>query len=593
MSSVRNAKRGSGPVKGLLRKLMPFAVSILLFSIFVNLLRLTVPLYMLQVIDRVMSSESTETLVSISIIAVMALIASAILSHVSAQVQMTAGAWLEESLFGKVAKTTLDRGGTNTKEPAERLARELSKLRQFFSSPTLMTLLEVPWSVFFVAILFWLHFYLGAVASVAICVLFAVSIVGELLAQPHMRGGQSEKEQGIKSLAVAAEASDALRAMGATDRLVANLNKSNTSGSETLAKGMRWTILVQQVTKFLRTCAQISILGVGALLVLQQEITTGTMIAGSILLGLILSPVDKAVSSFRSIRSARDSIDILDSRLAQSNDTEKFDIGASGEGVSVSLRQAMFMPQGSRKPVMRPLSVEFQPGTCIGILGPVGAGKSTLCRMLVGAISPTSGSVRINDVETAQLIGSGFGSRVGYLPQDEPLFPGSIEENISRFDDVSRTEVKLAVTEAARAAGVNETILGLKNQYETRIGATGIAHLSYGQMQQIRIARTFYGDPSLIVMDEPAVSLDKSSEECLADAVAKAKKRGATIFLVSQRQNLLSMCDTLLYLRDGTLVTVGAREQVLKQIAEGNLSPGPRRIADYKGDRQPSKGASS
>ncbi len=586
MSNGLKKKEKSGIVATIFKKLVPFAIPILAFSVFTNLLRLTVPLYMLQVIDRVMSSESVETLVSISIVAFIALLASALLANAISQTQMTIGAWLDETLFSRVASASMKPRIHNNQYLSSRMMRELGQLRQFFASPTIMCLLEVPWSILFIAILFWLHFYLGAVATVAFGALLFTSIIGELLTQKRVADGQREKEKGMAALAAAAESSEAVATMGISGRLIDRLNTNNLNASSKLIGGMRWTIQVQQLNKFLRTCAQIAILGVGALLVLQAEVTMGTMIAGSILLGLALSPVDKAIGSFRSIRGALDSVAFLDTQLSLSNERGITTTFTLEGGCSLSLRQAMFMPPGARRPVLRPLSLEIPAGRSVGIIGPVGSGKSTLCRMLVGAIPPTSGSVRVNDVEISRVVGESFGAHVGYLPQNEPPLPATIEENISRFATGEDVETKRAVVEAARLAGVNEAIMNLHQKYETRIGAGGFEALSSGQIQQVLIARTFYNNPSLIVMDEPATSLDKTSEEYLADAISKAKKRGATIFFVTQRQSLLNKCDTLIYLRDGNLVTVGAREQVLREIAKGDISPGPRKIAENEAKRR-------
>lgn len=570
----------AGKVSKMLKMALPYAFPILLFSVLVNLLRLTVPLYMLQVIDRVVSSESIETLVSISMVAFGALAASALLSNSSAQIQAQLGAWLDETLFGSVVLETLE-----SDTPIEPLksggpVRELGQLRQFFSSPTISSLLEVPWSFVFIAILFYLHPYLGILACIAFFVLLSISILGEHITQSRIREGQQEKEASIQALVAAVQSSEAVKAMGMQARITRVLNRRNLEASAKLASASRGTTLVQNLTRFLRTLAQITVLGMGAYLVLENEATIGTMIAGSILLSLALSPVDKAVGSFKSLRIASRSVDLLNNQLSGATKPEDTATLPLDSGISISLRQAMYMPPSLRRPVLRPLSLEIAAGECIGVIGPVASGKTTLCRMLVGAIAPSNGSLRANDIEITRLTGEEFGRHVGYLGQGELPLYGTISDNISRFEPGDAVETEGAIAAAARLAGVSEAILGLPRRFRTIIGRSGVDELSPGQVQQILIARTFYKDPSFLVMDEPTSYLDKAAEAALIGAIEAAKKRKATIVLVTQRTNLLSKCDRLLYLHDGNLVTVGNREQILREISQGVVAPGPRRIGE-------------
>ncbi|NDR57032.1 type I secretion system permease/ATPase [Aliiruegeria sabulilitoris] len=562
----------------MMTKVWPLALPVVLFSILINLLRLTVPLYMLQVIDRVMSSESEETLVSISIVAFAALATSMFLSTAIALMQNNIGAWLDEKLYRNVVKNTLGPTGPTDARSAGGPVRELGQLRQFFSSPTISTVLEVPWSFVFIAILYYLHPTIGMVATVAAIILLTISIIGESSSQSRTREGQREKEMAVAALETAVQSSDAVRAMGMTDRIADKLHRQNVETSGKIAKALRGTTIVQNGTRFLRTLAQITILGTGAYLVLQNEVTMGTMIAGSILLGLALSPVDKAVGSLKALTGMKRSVEMLNNQLAvELTPADAASLPLKG-GISISVRQAMFMPQGQRRPVLRPVTLEIAEGECIGIIGPVAAGKSTLCRLLAGATAPSSGSVRANDVELVRLSGEAFGQRVGYLAQAEEPLVGTIAENISRFESSSSADTEAAIAAAAKLAGISEAILALPQRFSTTIGRGGDAVLSRGQIQQILIARTFYKDPSYIVMDEPGAYLDKTAEAALIAALDAARERRSTMVLVTQRSNLLNKCDRLIYLREGSLVTVGDREKVLHELSQGNVNPGPRRI---------------
>ncbi len=570
----------------MMRPALPLLGAVAGTSIFVNLLRLTIPLYMIQVIDRVLSSESRETLVFITLIAGAALLTHALLSGATQILQARIGAWLDERLFPRLAAARLTPGPGPRQGQANGL-REAGRLRQFFTSPTLSTLLETPWTVVFVGILFLLHPTIGSVALVAALVLLSLAVADAILVQGRRRNAEEQKNAAAMAVAGAAAGGETLRAMGMTERMARRLVVQNLHASGVLDRATQRGVALQSATRFLRMLAQVAVLGTGGYLVLQGEITTGTMIAGSILLGLALSPIDKAVNAISVVRDVIRSAGAVDADLSRAPEgAGKATLTREG-GVTLTLRQAMAMPQGARRPILRPVTLDVVPGQMLGVIGPVAAGKTTLARMIVGGLRPTNGSVLVNAVDAHRAFGPELGAMVGYVPQQAVLFDGTIGQNIARFDDAGEpVEVARRAAEAAVLAGVHEAILALPQRYDTVLERGQSPQLSRGQLQQVALARAFYGAPLLLVLDEPATGLDKAGEAALSAALKGLRDGGATIVVVSQRPALVQACDLLLHLRDGNVVDLGPPDRVISRLGEGDVQGRPRRLPEGGGARR-------
>jgi len=313
-------------------------------------------------------------------------------------------------------------------------------------------------------------------------------------------------------------------------------------------------------SKFLRLSVQIAMLGTGAYLVVQQAITGGVMIAGSIILSRALQPVEQAIGTWKTLISARAAYDRLKSFFAAAPVRET-DIALPPPAGHLSVERVVFVPPGGNKPALKGITFSLSPGEILGVVGPSAAGKSTLARLVVGAWKPYSGVVRLDGADVYAWERVDFGRHVGYLPQDVELFEGTIAENIARLEDADSE----AVVAAAKRAGVHELILQLPNGYSTAIGERGTT-LSGGQRQRIALARALFGDPRLIVLDEPNASLDSDGEQALLEAMVGAREHGAVVMFISHRPNLVSCADKMLLLRDGVAELFGPRDQVLPRL---------------------------
>jgi ABC-type protease/lipase transport system fused ATPase/permease subunit len=321
--------------------------------------------------------------------------------------------------------------------------------------------------------------------------------------------------------------------------------------------------------------AQILMLAAGAYLVLDGEATTGLMIAGSILLNLALSPIDQAVATWRGVVSLRDAQGRLRLQLAVSDErTRRGRAALSEPRGELSVERAMHIPQGRSRPVIKPVSFGLAAGQMLGIIGPAAAGKSVLARMLVGLVPPQAGTVQLDGVDLHEWLAAGLGRHIGYLPQSPAFFAGTIADNIARLD-VDTPERNAAVRQAAEAVQAHGFILNLPQGYETDLDSV-VPFLSQSELQKLALARAFYGMPRLVVLDEPAASLDRSGEAALVEVLAAFKERGSTLVVVSQRPALMRMCDKLILLRDGVMQAFGEPEKVLKQLRDAEEDAGKR-----------------
>lgn len=563
-----------------------------IYSIFINLLRLTIPLFMMQVIDRVLSSQSEETLLYITLIAVTALLVSGILIAITKLMQIRMGSWFERRLQGSLMKAVVI-GKLTDQSLGISAIRDLTQLKQVFSGQALSTIFEMPWTPIFLAIIWVLHPWLGAVATGFTLTLTLIAVLDDYLTRTRQQEGQREQSQVTKGFEKLLGNADTVHAMGMTSGLVDAYRKISTRAAELLDSASERSGVLNGVTRFLRSCAQVAILGMGAYLSLEGDITAGLMIAASIMQNLALSPIDKAAGSIRAVKSGRQAFQRLNQQLASVDYSDTQINFGQGAPIALALRQAMYMPQGAGRPVLRPLYFDVAPGEMLGILGPAAAGKTMLCRLLVGVIAPTNGSVTVNDLEISKIMGEEFGAMVGYLPQDPAPLDGTIADNISRFYNYDGTEHEAeaedglrmaAVVEAAKKAGIHDTIVSLPKRYETLLDDAS-RPLSRSQMQRIFLARAFYGNPRLLVLDEPATFLDKAGEQALATALNEFRDAGATVVVVSQRPQIINSCDKLLLLREGTIVEYGEPERVLNFLANSGQNRQPQVIEGGSGRR--------
>ncbi|WP_298724643.1 type I secretion system permease/ATPase [uncultured Ferrovibrio sp.] len=533
---------------------MAFIVAIL-FSLAINLLVLTSPIYMMQVFDRVVTSGSLDTLAWLTLLAALAYLTYGALETVRSNLLSRLGAWVDRALSERLIVAGLNAGLAGQPTGSQPL-RDVAQLRAFLSGPAMAPLFDAPWAPVFLAVLWFMHPWLGAFATATAIVLLGVMAAGEALTRHHVSKGEGHQMQAYTAADATIRQGELVQAMGLLPALLGRWRTTHETALQAQQNATDRVLRLHGLTKAIRLFVQTAILGLGAWLVVKGELTSGGMIAGSILLGRALAPVDQLLGSWKQFISVREAwhrvIALLERFPAKA---ESMPLPAPKGALSVE--GVTYLPPNGDKPVLRHVSFELEPGQSLGVIGPSAAGKSTLCRLLVGALSPNAGHVRLDHADINDWDRTQIGPHIGYLPQDVTLFAGTVAENIARM---SKGDPALIVA-AARQANIHEMILRLPQGYETRIDSTGV-QLSGGQRQRIGLARALYGNPKLLVLDEPNSSLDAEGEAALLAALATARQKGCTTIIVSHRPSMLEHSDLLLFLRDGMAQAFGPIDDI-------------------------------
>ena len=551
------------------------------FSFFINLLILTSPIYMMQTYDRVLASGKIETLVMITIIAGVAVLVLGMLEMVRNRLLARIGQWLERRLAPELIGASM-RGAIIGVAANAQALRDLAQVRAFLGGPGCTTVFDVPWTPIFLAVIWLMHPILGMVGLGSAVVLLALALINEHGSRAPLRQAGQMAIISVQQADQAIRNADAFHAMGMLPGFLAGwMGRNDRSLELQLAAADRNAVLVG-LSKFVRIFVQMLILAAGAYLVIQSELSSGGMIAASILLGRALAPVEQTIGAWKGMVTARDSYERL-KRLLERLPPPAMPMPLPAPKGRLSCEQVVYVPRGRDKPVLNGVTFALEPGEALGIIGPSAAGKSTLCKILVGSWQPTRGAVRLDGADLFAWPAEQLGPHVGYLPQDVELFGGTVKDNIARLAADPDPE---QVVEAAMTAGVHEIILRLPNGYETEIGERG-SHLSGGQRQRIGLARTLYGKPRLIVLDEPNASLDTEGEESLMKAMALAKAWGGTVIIVAHQPRVLKPVDKLLLLRDGRSEMFGPRDEVLAKLMPARPADARPRIVASAPDAPP------
>ena len=538
-----------------------------LFSVAINLLLLTGPLYMMQVFDRVLASRSVDTLVYLTMVALFALAVLAAFDLARGRLLLSLGEWVEARLAPAVFDRMLAGALDGRSDGAEAL-RELASLRALLGSSSIAVLFDAPWAPVFIAATWLLHPVLGAISLGAAILLFAVALTNEWATRGHLREATAGNAAAGITAAAAARGVEAVDAMGMGDALLRRWFTVNAAALRSSRRAGSSATSLASLSKFVRLAVQVVLLAAGAWLVVDHALTGGAMMAASIMMSRALAPVEQAIGIWRQICGARLSYGRLESLFAQPGRPRPSTPLPSPAGL-LAVETMSWTPAGSDRPVLRDLDFTMAGGEALAIVGPSGAGKSSLARLLVGLRRPDGGSVRLDGAEIADRPRDEIGLHIGYLPQDVALLPGTIAENIARMSQPLDAD---AVIAAAMTAGVHEMILRLPRGYDTLVGERD-AVLSGGQRQRIALARALYGAPRLLVLDEPNANLDSEGEQALGVAVRQAKSRGATVVLISHRPSLIAHADRILFLREGRIEMLGPRAQVLDR-----LRPRPEQV---------------
>jgi len=556
-------------VQFVVRSCLRALVWLLLFSLGINLLILASPIYMMQVFDRVLASGRFETLILLTVIAGIAVFVMGIVETARGRFLIRVGNWLDHRLSGHVIASALTARLAGHAGSAQPL-RDLATLRSTMASPSVNAVIDTPWVPAFIVIIWLMHPLLGLIALGAAIALFAVALVNELVSRNALRRAGQFSIAATQSVESALRNAEVIQALGMLPALLGRYGDTNAKALTSQRQaGDRGAAMVG-LSKSLRLFVQIVILGSGAWLVLQGQLTSGGMIAASILLGRALAPVEQSIGAWRQLVGARDAWQRLTRLLAE--------VPPQAKGMSLPVpqgelacQQMTFVPAGNGNPILRDITFDLAAGEVLGIIGPTAAGKSSLCKVMTGAWKPTRGHARLDGADISSWHADELGAHLGYLPQDVELFAGTVSENIARL---AQEPDAAAVVAAAKTAGVHDIILSLPKGYDTEVGEAGFL-LSGGERQRVGLARAFYGRPKLIVLDEPNASLDSAGEEALVEAILAAKEWESTVLLVTHQPSILLSVDKLMVLQEGRIQAFGPRDEILNKLRQ---APAPAQI---------------
>ena len=535
-------------------------ISVLVFSAAVNLLMLAGPLYMLQIYDRVLASRSVPTLLALSVMLVMAYGFQGALDFIRSRITGRAALAVDYHLDTSVHNAVVALGlQCRLAGDAQAPLRDLDQIRGFLTSNGVTAIVDLPWVPVFLALCFAIHVWLGLVALAGGAILFALALLTERASREPAR--VMGRQAGQRSALIEADRRNAetIAAMDMTGALAARWSRSNADYLAGLSRSSDVVGSLGGLSRVTRMTLQSAMLGVGAYLVIRQEVSAGAMIAASIMMARALAPVETVIANWRGCIAACDSFYRLSDtlgRLAEREATTEL----PPPSMTVEARHLSLAPVGAQSLIVRDVSFRLSAGEALGIIGPSGAGKSSLLRGLVGVWKPVTGEVLFDGAALHQWSRTSLAGRIGFLGQSVELFDGTVAANIARM----AVEVdSAAVLGAAKAAGAHDMILGLPDGYDTQIGDAG-DRLSAGQRQRIALARALYGDPFLIVLDEPNSNLDAEGDAALQAAIAGAKARGAIIVIIAPRPSALAACDKVLVLANGAQQACGPRDEVAR-----------------------------
>lgn len=532
----------------------------MLFSMFINILQLTFSIYMLQVYDRVLTSCNVSTLVVITLAAVVALATLAVLEWIRSRLLIRAGVEFERILSFPVLDAELRMASALQKQPDRGEIRDVQTLRTFLGSNAVFAFLDMPWMPIYFLLIFILHPAMGMVAVAGGALVLTFGILTQRVAAPNLLEANSINRQAAALLAGATRNAPTVRAMGMIGAVSARWHALNARVIHLQTCASRRVGLLHSISKSLRIGLQVAIYALGAYLAITHQSSAGIMIASSIIMGRALAPLDQAMATYKQSLEARAAYRRIRATLAAHDAAENMPLPAPRGDLHA---ESVSFAVGST-PILQGVSFHLRPGTALAVIGPSASGKSTLCKLLLGIWPLNGGSIRLDGADVATWESERLGNFLGYLPQDVDLFAGTVAENIARMGRVNSDQV----VRAARLAGVHELILRLPAGYDTPVGEYGQG-LSGGQRQRIGLARALYGDPRLIVLDEPNSNLDEEGELRLMQCLTRLWQEGRTVVLVAHKPAILAAVDEILVLQQGgSPLFYGPRHTVLQKMEE-------------------------
>lgn len=539
-------------------------VTVGVFSAISNLLMLVPSLYMLQVYDRVLASRNEITLLMLTLMMLGAYLFMGGLELIRSFVLVRVGAKFDMQLNKRVYTAAFEQNLKQAGGNAGQSLQDLTNIRQFLTGNALFAFFDAPWFPVYLIVIFIFQPSLGLFAVCGTAVLVVLAYVNERVSKKPLAEASAMAIEASNLATNNLRNAEVIESMGMLPSLMGRWFKLHGKFLHLQAEASEKAGMVGAMTKFVQVSLQSLVLGFGALLVLEGKITAGMMIAATILVGRALSPVQQVIGVWKNWSSTRSAYQRL-TTLLENNPPRESGMPLPRPIGAMSVENVSAAPPGVKAPVLKGLNFAIVPGDVLGVIGSSGSGKSTLARLLVGVWPTMIGKVRLDGADIHHWNKSELGPHIGYLPQDIELFAGTVSENIARFGDVDAEKVVLA----AQRAGVHDLILHFPQGYDTRLGDGG-AGLSGGQKQRLGLARAMYGDPSVLVLDEPNSNLDDSGELALVQAIADLRQRGKTIILITHRTSVISATTKLLLLREGQVQMFGATEKVLEALKEQN-----------------------
>lgn len=551
-------QRGLAELRSVRKRSRALFWMVALFSLFANLLMLTGPMYMLQVYDRVLGSGSEETLIALSILVVFLYGVMGVLDHTRGRIMARVGARFQDALDRRVFDAVVRKSAIAPDTRTNANLADLESVQRLLTSPVLMAFFDMPWTPIFFAAIFIFHPMLGWLAVCGAAVLIAITFANQILSRnSQAKAGMAGQTAGAIADQIRTEA-EMVQAMGMRDAAFDRWQKARGEALESQIRATDVGGTFSSMTKTLRLFLQSAMLGLGAYLVLQGELTPGAMIAGSILLGRALAPVEMALNQWPIVQRGREGWQSL-ATLLGAVAPELPRTALPKPAAKLVAKNLTVVPPGERQASLKSINFNVEPGQAVGVIGPSGAGKTTLARTLTGVWPPAGGYVRLDGAALDHYGAEVLGQHIGYLPQRVQLFDGTIAENIARL---SSQPDDAKVVEAAKKAAAHEMILELPKGYDTHVSA-GQVRLSGGQMQRIGLARALYDNPVILVLDEPNSNLDNVGSQALNHAIRSMKADGRSVLIMAHRPAAIQECDTLLVLDGGMRMAFGPKDEVL------------------------------
>lgn len=554
--------KGSEPLAEALKSCRTHLVWVAAFSAFVNILYLTPTLYMMQVYDRVVPTGSLTTLALITGAALLALGSLALLDWVRGRLLMRAALRLERRLAPTILSRVIE---TRTAGSGAQSLRDFETVRQAVSGQALLAVFDAPWTPIYLGACFLIHPWLGLLTLLGGLILIGLAVLNEMDSRPRIKAATQAMNEALRAQDSFTHQAETLRALGMRRASIARQLIQRRAAAEGNLQAQLTGGRYSGAIKFVRLALQSAALGLAAILAVRGDISAGAIIAASVLLSRAVAPVELLVGSWSLLVQARTGWNNLVNLFVETADHERDRTAMPAPLGRLAVENATVQLPGGDRPQLRAVNLRLEPGQTLGVIGPSGSGKTTLARVIAGALEPVAGTVRLDGSDYQNRESDELARFIGYMPQSPGLFPGSIKDNISRFQRHAGEDpavVDAQAVAAASLAGAHEMILRLPNGYDTELGPMG-AGLSAGQAQRVALARALYGDPVLLVLDEPNSNLDQEGETALMNAIAASAQRGAAVVVVAHRAGVLSRIDRLAVLRDGVIQKEGPREEVL------------------------------